>query len=157
MKAPLSAVAIATACFFVCAGCDRGVDTAAPPSGSQNANEPAPLTHTYHTRGIIQSLPEANKPTAELMIQHEAINDFVDGKGAVVGMNAMTMPFPRLAPGVSLDGLAVGDKISFSFTNTWTGPEATRKPAWVIDTISKLPAETELIFGKKVAPDSETK
>jgi hypothetical protein len=157
MKAPLSAVAIAAACFFVCVACDRGVDTSGPASGPQNANEPAPLTHTYHTRGIIQSLPEANKPTAELMIQHEAINDFVDGKGAVVGMNAMTMPFPRLAPGVTLDGLAVGDKIAFSFTNTWTGPETARKPAWVVDNVSKLPAETELIFGKKVTPVPEAK
>lgn len=152
MKSTLPAVALATACLFACSACDRKTENFTP--RPQVVGEPASLTHTYQTRGIIESLPEAGKPASELMIRHEAINDFVDGKGAVVGMNAMTMPFPRLSPGVSLEGFAVGDKIAFSFTNTWTGPESARKPGWTVDAISKLPADTELVFGTKTTPAS---
>ncbi|MCW5768142.1 MAG: copper-binding protein [Phycisphaeraceae bacterium] len=147
MKTALKAVALATASFLLCSACDRAADV--KPNGAQ---DPAPITHTYQTRGIIESLPDRSKPTAELQIRHEAINDFVDGAGKLIGMNAMIMPFPDLAQGVTLEGLAVGDKIEFSFTNTWSGAETSRRPRWVIDSISKLPPETELTFGKKSTP-----
>lgn len=154
MKTPFAAVALAAAVCFTLQSCTK--EPAAPDHNgaakSPPASESEALTHTYHTRGIIESIPEAGKPALELMIRHEAINDFVDGSGAVVGMNAMTMPFPRLADGVTLDGVAVGDKIAFSFTNTWRGPAASRRPDWVIDSITKLPADTELVFGKKQTP-----
>lgn len=152
MKITLPAVALATAFLLACSACDRSVEVVAPVRLKHDANEPAPLTHTYHTRGIIKSIPVAGNPAAELQIQHEAINDFVDGAGAVVGMNAMTMPFPRLADGVSLQGLAIGDKVAFSFINTWSGPAGSRRPDWVINSLTKLPADTELVFGKKQTP-----
>lgn len=152
MKLTFVAVALATACFLGCSACERKTEVVTPVPAPQDGGEPAPITHTYSTRGIIESLPEAGKPTSELMIRHEAINDFVNGSREVVGMNAMTMPFPRLSEGVTLEGLAVGDKVAFSFTNTWSGPEGSRRPGWVIDAISELPAETELIFGKKATP-----
>ncbi|MBX3317766.1 MAG: copper-binding protein [Phycisphaeraceae bacterium] len=150
MKTALKAVALATASFLLCSACDRAADV--KPGAANGAQDPAPITHTYQTRGIIESLPDRSKPTAELQIRHEAINDFVDGAGKLIGMNAMIMPFPDLAQGVTLEGLAVGDKIEFSFTNTWSGAETSRRPRWVIDSISKLPPETELTFGKKSTP-----
>lgn len=164
MKTPFAAVALAAAVCFSLQSCTKepappteGSAPAQPGSGDPSnppapASAASPLTHTYHTRGIIESLPEAGKPTLELMIRHEAINDFVDGAGAVVGMNAMTMPFPRLDDGVTLQGLAIGDKVAFSFTNTWSGPAGSRRPDWVINSLTKLPADTELVFGKKQTP-----
>jgi Cu/Ag efflux protein CusF len=161
MKNDFAAVALAAAVCFSLSSCTKEppaeppVKPASPAAPSTSPASADPATHTYAARGIIESLPEAGKPTLELMIRHEAINDFIDGAGAVVGMNAMTMPFPRLAPGVSLEGLAVGDKIGFTFTNTWSGPAGSRRPEWVIDSITRLPADTELTFGKKqpVAPE----
>ena len=161
MKTTSKAVALAAASLFALAsaigiGCEK---PAPGPTQQPSAAQPAPSdspahTHTYHSRGIIKSIPVVGNPASELQIQHEAINDFVGASGEVVGMNAMTMPFPNLSDGVTLDGLAVGDKIAFAFTNTWSGPASSRSPRWVIDSISKLPADTELVFEKKQTPGS---
>lgn len=156
MNPSFRVAALVAASFVALASCEKSASRPAnQPTPATNA-EPAQITNAYKVRGIIESLPEAGKPASELMIRHEAINDFVDGQGAVVGMNAMTMPFPKLAPDVTLDGFAVGDKIAFEFSNTWSGPENARRPGWTITSISKLPADTELVFTKKSvpAPDS---
>lgn len=137
--------------------CEREAERASPAPAQTGtgatgggAGAAAPATQTYHTRGIIKQLPDPKSPTNEFMIQHEAIDTFVNGQGKVVGMNAMTMPFPKLGEGISLDGLAINDKVAFSFTVTWPGP------TWVVDSMEKLPPETEMIFGRAKPPETET-
>ena len=95
----------------------------------------------YTVRGRIVSLPSKDKPASSLQIEHEAIDNFVgmDGK---LGMSSMTMPFP-LAPGVSVDGLAVGDIVEFTFEVRWKS-----QPRSQTTRIVKLPPETALHFGK---------
>jgi Cu/Ag efflux protein CusF len=137
--------------------CERQAERPAPSaSGTSSTQDQAAgaaastgATQTYHTRGIIKQLPDPKSPTAEFMIQHEAIDTFVNGQGKVVGMNAMTMPFPKLGEGISLDGFAINDKIAFSFTVTWPGP------TWVVDSIEKLAPETEMVFGRAKPPETE--
>jgi hypothetical protein len=63
----------------------------------------------------------------------------MDGK--VVGMDAMTMPFP-LAPGVNAGGLAAGDRIEFVLELRWQDA----KGPVVVARLSKLPTGTRLSF-----------
>lgn len=109
---------------------------AAPPS-----NPDVPEVQVHTVRGKIERLPEADKPASSLQIHHEAINDYVsrDGKR---GMNAMVMPF-SVGPGVSLEGLAVGDIVEFTWELRKSGD-----PRSAITAIKRLPPETELTFGK---------
>lgn len=99
----------------------------------QEASEPAA---SYTVRGQLESLPQEGQ--AELFLHHEAIPGFVDRKGEKVGMMSMTMPF-GVAPGVSLDGLAAGDKVEVTFDVRWE-----RNPPPQITAIRELPADTRL-------------
>ena len=92
--------------------------------------------------GKILQLPDPALPASDLQIQHEPIPSFANGKGEVVGMRAMAMPFP-VAPAVSLDGLAVDDLVEFTFEVRW-GEEG---PRWRVTRITELPAGTTLDFG----------
>jgi len=98
------------------------------------------IVHTYSLRGRIVSLPDPSNPASELRIHHEAIDDFKNAQGQPAPMKAMTMSFPP-APGVSLDGLAVGDIVQFVFRVQW-------EPTYEMGTTSirKLPADTQLSF-----------
>lgn len=89
----------------------------------------------YEVRGELIRLPVGDRP---MQIRHEAIPNFRNMQGEVVGMDAMTMPFP-VAPGVSLDGLAVGDRVRFDFEVRWGG-----RPPYQIVRIEKLPEGTVL-------------
>jgi Cu/Ag efflux protein CusF len=80
--------------------------------------EPASPVQSYTVNGVIRQLPEA--PGNELMIEHEAIADFVNAAGDTVGMHAMTMGFP-VDEGVDLEGFAPGDSIRFRFEVRWGG------------------------------------
>jgi len=117
------------------------VAVAALSAGCRRAAPPPPVSPGDHyvARGEIARLapPEAGPG---LSIRHEAIPDFRDRTGAVVGMSSMVMHFP-VAEGVSLAGLAPGDKIRFRFVMDW---EATR---FEIESIEKLPPDTALDFG----------
>jgi hypothetical protein len=55
----------------------------------------------------------------------------------------MTMPFPNIAEGVSLDGMDPGDKVSFSFEVRY---ENGRMRSYEVVGWEELPAETELDF-----------
>lgn len=92
----------------------------------------------YTVRGRIVMLPEAGKPLSDLQIHHEPIETLVNPNGTV-GMPAMIMPFP-VAKGVSLDGLAVGDAVEFTFAH-WTKPGSR---GYEVRTIAKLAADTKL-------------
>lgn len=65
---------------------------------------------TYKVKGIVKVLPHKGTASNEIIVQHEAIPDYRDDSGTVVGMSAMTMPF-YLASGVKLDAVGVGDKV----------------------------------------------
>jgi hypothetical protein len=96
-----------------------------------------PATRTYDVRGYVYLLPDPSRPSSEFRIDHEAIPDFVNIDGEVTGMKAMDMPFPR-APGVSIDGLEVGDPVAFTFAVNW---ESDGSYPWELIAIRKLSGE----------------
>lgn len=97
---------------------------------------------TYTVRGEVAALPEVGKPSTELMIRHEAIDNFANRKGEVVGMSAMIMEFPP-QKGVDVRSLRLGDKVEVEFSVWWT-----TAPPWLATRITKLPAETKLEYRK---------
>ncbi len=105
------------------------------------SGDPAPAAPdaTYRVRGELVRFTDAGR--REVFIRHEAIPDFRSEAGAVVGMEAMTMPFP-LASGVSTEGLAAGDRVEFVFEVRW---RASSEPM-AITSLEKLPAGTRLGF-----------
>jgi Cu/Ag efflux protein CusF len=129
------------------AACGGGGEPAQPAgegtdsASSQGADSAAsPGADVYTVRGEITQLPAPDREGSELMVRHEPMPEFKNAKGEVVGMGAMTMPFP-LAEGVSLEGLSVGDEVSLTF-------EVQFEPSTSFQTtqITKLPADTELDF-----------
>ncbi|NJL29440.1 MAG: copper-binding protein [Thermoanaerobaculia bacterium] len=95
------------------------------------STQPSP-PDVYTVRGEIRRLPAAGKTPRELWLHHEDIPDFKDSKGEVVGMEAMTMPFP-LADEVSLEGVAIGNHVEFVLEVRWNG-----KPPVVVSRLEKL-------------------
>jgi len=114
-----------------------GCRPASAPAGSAPAQ-----AKRYTVRGEVVRLPEAGAPSQsqEVSIRHEAIPDFEDRQGAVVGMSAMVMPF-RVGSGVSLAGLEPGDRIRFRFAVDWSSNRIE------LESIEELPRETALDFG----------
>lgn len=96
-------------------------------------------TDTYTTRGVVAMMPDPANPMSELQIRHERIPDFKNAAGEEVGMNAMQMAFP-LAPGVSLEGLTVGQPIAFE----WRVIYSSNGRRYEITSIEPLPEGTEL-------------
>lgn len=104
------------------------------------AKPDARAADVYTLRGeLVRLAAEGSKP-AELSIRHEAIPDFKNAAGEVVGMQPMVMPF-AVGPAVSIDGLEPGDKIRFRFTMDWPNN------ALRIESIEELPRDTALDFG----------
>lgn len=108
--------------------------TAAPPAEQARAG-----ASVYRMRGQVLSLPDPAQGLG-LTIHHEAVDTFADLDGDVVGMDAMTMPFPTAA-GVDLAPLAAGDKVAFTLEVDWEGD-----PPYRITAIEELPADTPLEF-----------
>jgi Cu/Ag efflux protein CusF len=131
------ACALALGVFLT--ACAGGGGKAQPGAAASEAAAPRKVA-TYEGRGEVTGLPDPNDPSTSLTLRHEAIDDFTDIDGDVVGMDPMTMPFP-LADGVSLAGLAPGDKVSFTLEVEWEGD-----PPYRIVRIDKLPPETPLDF-----------
>ena len=90
----------------------------------------------YTVRGEVVRIAAAETPPS-LSLRHEAIPDFADASGAVIGMSAMVMPFP-VAQGVSLAELEPGDKVRFTFVMDW------QRNAMRIERIEELPRDTAL-------------
>ncbi len=107
-----------------------------------------PPDATYAVRGEIARLPDGG--AGEVWIRHEAIPSFKNDKGAEVGMDSMTMPFP-LAPGVSLDGFSAGDRIRFEFEVRWRGEG---RPM-AITRLERLPDGTRLGFDPPAGESEE--
>jgi len=104
--------------------------------GCKQQDETAAAAATYTVRGQIETLPASGGQS--LYLHHEAIPSFVTHDGKQSGMMSMTMGF-AVAPGVSLEGLAKGDKVEFTFAVDWKNSPATQ-----ITAIRKLPPETTL-------------
>ncbi len=99
--------------------------------------EPAAPPETYTGRGIVRQLDGAER---ELFIHHEAIPQFKDIDGEVVGMEAMAMTF-HVAEPVTLEGFAPGDRIEFDFEVRWDdGPPLT------VIRLAQLPPDARLAF-----------
>ncbi len=113
-------------------------------SCSKPAEAPAVTVESYAMRGEIVRLPAAG--TREMVIRHEAVPDFRDEAGKVVGMEAMTMPF-TLARGVEIEGLAPGDKVAFTLEMRWRDPREIAR----ISRIERLPAGAVLFWEKPPA------
>jgi Cu/Ag efflux protein CusF len=71
-----------------------------------------PPDQVYTVRGVVESLPAGSSD--EMTLRHEAISSFINASGRKVGMKTMAMSFTK-ASGASLDGIAVGDKVKFTF------------------------------------------
>ncbi|MBN2242901.1 MAG: hypothetical protein JW793_09450 [Acidobacteria bacterium] len=129
------AVLVAT----IAAGCPQGHrdDKTAGAAGD---------ARVYVVRGEVISVPQADKPGTQFIVKHEPIDDFRDAGGRIVGMSTMGMPFTP-GRGVSLEGISPGDKIEMRWVLEWK-PEAKE----YVESIEKLPAETQLRFGKANPP-----
>jgi len=97
------------------------------------------ITYTYHLRGIIKAMPQGGQLPESLSIKVGPITHWVGMSGKVEPMMAMTMPY-QLAHGVSLHGIAAGDKVAFTYEVNWIADRM------VITQIKKLPAHTVINF-----------
>ena len=109
------------------------------------AEAPSVPVETYAMRGEIVRLPAAG--SREIAIRHEAVADFRDEGGKVVGMEAMTMPF-TLAPEVDVAGLTPGDKVAFTLEMRWKATSDIVR----ISRIERLPAGAMLSWESSPAP-----
>jgi hypothetical protein len=102
----------------------------------------APADKTYTLRGRITGFP--NPPREFLRIHHEAIPQFEDGTGRVVGMEEMEMQFPFLSAGAedSLKALSLSDPVEATMEMRYKG-----EPRFLITRITKLPADAALRLG----------
>jgi len=99
----------------------------------------APADATYSARGEVVELPASR--SGAMTIHHESVPGFRDRQGKPSHMDSMAMPF-AVADGVSLDGIAAGDKVAFTFEVRWKS-----EPALRVTKLEKLPADTALVFG----------
>jgi Cu/Ag efflux protein CusF len=79
---------------------------AAPQTSSSSSDK----QFNYTIKGIIKALPGDGRAKNEILVKHEAIPDYRDEGGELVGMAAMTMPF-YISDKISLAEFKVGDKI----------------------------------------------
>ena len=91
-----------------------------------------PADSVYTFRGVVVSLPDTERRGSTLMIHHEAIAEFKNELGKIVGMEEMTMPF--FPKDLSLfQGILKGDEIECVVEIRWKG-----EPREVITSVKKL-------------------
>jgi Cu/Ag efflux protein CusF len=110
--------------------------------GDSGVPGPTSDARRYTVRAEIAGISAAAGSTT-LSLRHEAIPDFSDQSGKVVGMSSMVMPF-AVAPGIRLDDVRAGDKVEARIAVGWS------PPTMRVEQLRKLPADTALSFG---APD----
>lgn len=114
-KFQVAAVILGGVCMLSFCSCEKPAP--APPKPSSPAAAAPQPTQTYTVKGKVAQLPDPAVKGSMFQVDHEDIPTFVR-KDGTRGMNAMTMPFPP-APGLSLDGLAIGDAIELTFEVRW--------------------------------------
>jgi hypothetical protein len=103
----------------------------------------------YTVRGKVAMLPEPGNPASGFAVAHQAIDNFVDRQGEVVGMDPMTMSFP-LGPKVSLAGLALEDPVEFTLHVDWSATPPVR-----ITSLKKLPPGTPIVYKAAQPPEKK--
>jgi Cu/Ag efflux protein CusF len=98
---------------------------------------PAAPDAIYTARGEITKIDAA---TREVYVHHEALPEFRDEQGAVVGMESMSMPFTP-GPGIDLGALTVGQRVEFEFGIRWRAA-----PRLELRRATPLPPGTRLAF-----------
>lgn len=91
---------------------------AASACGDDDGGPSTPADATYQTAGVVEALPREGADRPEISIAHEDLPTFVNREGEQVGMQAMTMQFV-VGEGVDLEGVEVGDSVSFTFEVRW--------------------------------------
>jgi Cu/Ag efflux protein CusF len=108
------------------------------------ANKPAETLGTpdavYVVRGEVVELPDPKDPSREFRVKHEAIDDFKQSDGKVIGMGSMEMYFPLKDDSLIAD-VKVGDKLELTFEDYY---KPRRK--YFVSKIVKLPPDTKLEF-----------
>jgi Cu/Ag efflux protein CusF len=114
--------------------------SALPACRGNSGSSPAPSdVRRYTIRAEVAGISgAAGAPT--LSLRHEAIPDFADQSGKVVGMSSMVMPF-AVAPDVRLEDVRTGDKVEARIAVGWS------PPTMRVEQLRKLPADTALTFG----------
>ena len=97
---------------------------------------------SYTTQGRVFMVKTPESPASSFMIHHETIPNFVNRQGEVIGMRSHAMDFPRVAEGVDISSLEVGQPVRFTFDVTW-GDTA---PTWIITELEVLPEGTRFAF-----------
>ena len=124
---------------IIAVGCSNGQRNDTPEEAESDARE-------YVIRGEVISVPQEGKPGMQFIVKHEPIDNYRDAGGRIVGMDTMGMPFTP-GEGVSLEGIMPGDKIEMRWVMRWKP-----KVKEYVESIQKLPAETQLKFGKANPP-----
>lgn len=143
---PVCLCLLLVAVLPACGGAPEPSQDEAPAAAQDEGGGDGGDVQVYETRGQVTALPDPADPLTNLRIRHEPIHDFVSIDGEVVGMNSMNMPFP-VAEGVGLEGIEVGDPVSFTLEVDWDGD-----PAYQVTRIEALPEGTELTWGDAVPP-----
>lgn len=94
----------------------------------------APPAEQFEARGQISAIAGSS-----LDIHHERMPAIRTFEGTLAPMDSMTMPFAT--NGVSIEGLAKGDIVSFAFTVHYDADPTLR-----LTRIVKLPADTRLVL-----------
>jgi len=115
------------------------VAVANPSSARASPDAPGSKVKHYTVRAEVVEMPD--RPGGSVTLRHEAVDDFTDETGVVVGMNSMIMPFP-VGREASLKGIMVGDKIEAAFVIDW------EQGFMELERITKLPRETVLRYRK---------
>ncbi len=100
-----------------------------------------PSAPRYTVRGEVVQVDETGSGRS-LLVRHEAIPDFMDARGARVGMQAMIMPF-QVGRAVAGGDVKPGDRIRMRFAVDW------KVHAMEVEELERLPADTVLVFGKR--------
>jgi len=105
----------------------------------------AASVHRYVVRGEVVGIPAPGARAREIVLRHEAVDDFVDAAGQRVGMDAMVMPF-SVGPAEALSEIRVGDKVEAQLLVDWA------VPMLQLEHVKRLPADTRLVFGPARRP-----
>ena len=92
----------------------------------------------YNAQGVVISVEAADQGAKRVTILHEAITDFKDPSGKVVGMSPMPMTF-MAAPGLSTSGINPQSKVRFTFEVHWDSHERL-----ILKEIHSIDAATQL-------------
>jgi hypothetical protein len=91
----------------------------------------------YQTRGVVRAFSGTGEE-ARVLIQHEALPQFLDREGKAAPMASMKMIF-GLRPSLYSTRLRVDEKLRFEFDVTWS-----ESPFLLITQLTRLPADTAL-------------